>query len=838
MKKLALTSYFMLLLLSIPAAALANEGPAWIYFVMAPFALLTMPFFLTSVCVAIAAYCYWQYRTSKKMSSGVIAVLMLLVAIPVAVRDKQAYVVAKIQREEREHVRLMAKQRSEARRAGKHVSPNFTAISTAYTAKYQASAKTEADRLNFQASRDMLQMSRSMDAMQQKEPLPVPAADGDDKPPVRSVKTLLFELYAGALLAVTVLAGALIDRWRRRRRKSPLLHLAPLFVCIYAPVFAQLPFMDQLMGMGTERVYLSRLSLQAFSPLVYFAAYLAGILLQSLRSKRLQEPQSEQPPPSEPVPETVNPDTHPSQQAAESFTFFVCPECGLAGKIASDRLPEQGLTATCSRCKTRFPVRRAVSDLTGAIGAASATAAETPETAAAEQPRTKITVSWKKLLAGLGVLLVSYWAGQTMLLNALIVLGSNAGAKFTLLAPQALLPWTLPTQVSFVDTTGNKPLGGKQVRVTWEYHPMGILPETEARYADEVYTTDAQGKIRLPSRLKPPKTYLMAFYHSFNHGIFLNLRDPGFIPVGDRPYLPPRIKGERLAETIAYAPCRTVKDWEHALGSAYLHPYTYLKSAVDGIVAKPGLEAVDDHTLNQLSERCDALVTPASQMVDEEVVRRGPQRIYTETYIRTLIRLGMNDEARAALPLLAGRPNAEEWQEYFRKFTTDLAFESKIKKDAAAFVASGKTAEQLHEEGLTLHKQQKQSQCLTYYQAAISLAPQSSRFHNNYAVAANNLMHDFLAEKLSRKAMAYDPQRGRAYQSLACVMNASGRYLAAYLLSKEALRLGYNDADTWISLAVSADNLKFNKEARSAFSEARNLNPRNPDLQRFRHLEN
>jgi len=374
---------------------------------------------------------------------------------------------------------------------------------------------------------------------------------------------------------------------------------------------------------------------------------------------------------------------------------------------------------------------------------------------------------------------------------------------------------------------------------------MGILPETEARYADRTYTTDANGKIWLPSRLKPPKTYLMAFYHSFNQGIFLYLSDPSYIPSGDRPYLPPRIKGERLTETVAYTPCRTPKDWEHALGSAYMHPYSYLKGAVEGIVAKTGLTAFEDSALNDLSERCAALVTPASQRVDEEVVRRGPQRMYTESYIRALIRLSRNKEAIAALPLLAVRPHAEEWQQYFSKFVEDLAFEEEVKKEATSLIVSGKKADQLHEEGLTLHKQglslqkpEKTRQAMTYYQAAITLAPESSRFHNNYAVAASNLRHDFMAETLSRKSIRYDPNRARAYQSLAIVLTASGRYLGGYLLDKEALRLGYKDADTWIDLAVASDNLKFTKEARAAFSEARKLNPNNPDLQRFRHLEN
>lgn len=847
-----LTLCISLLLLSTPATTLANEGPAWIYFIMAPFSLFSIPFFMTAVFVSIAAYCYWQYRTNKRKIHGIATVLALLLAIPVAVRDKQAYVAAKIDREHREHVQLMAKQRREARRAGKHVSPDFKAMSTAYVAKYLASAKTETDRLNYQASRDMLQMARTIDAMQQKEPVPVQSGNDDDKPPVRSVKTLLFELYAVVLLAVTVLAGAGADYWRRRRKLSPPWHLAPLFVCIYAPVLAQLPFMDMLMGVPGPRVYLSWISLLAFSPLPYLVTYLSGVLLyswHSSRNKDLSLQQSLTYEPEQGIEQSVRSPVHP---VADAVTCFACPQCNLDGKIADAKLPEQGLMATCPRCKTSFPVKRTISDkpvmsdsMQAVAGYAAASEAlsdgnATPETTSLIAPRfkTSLKFNWKKLLAALVILLLCNWLVQTFLLNALIIMGSNAGAKFTLLPPQALLPWTLPTKVSFIDKSSGKPLSGKQVRVTWEYNSMGILPETEARYADQVYTTDAQGKIQLPFRLKPSKTYLMAFFHSFNHGIFLNLSDPGFIPTGDRPYLPPRIQGERLTETMAYTPCRTAKDWEHALGPAYLHPYSYLKSAADGIVAKPGLEAVDDYVLNDLSERCAALVTPASQKVDEEVVRRGPQRIYTETYIRTLIRLDRNDEAVAALPLLADRPHAEEWQEYFNKFIADLTFEHELQKEAAPLIASGKKADQLHDEGLALHKQQKQRQALPYYQAAITLAPDSSRFHNNYAVAVTDLKHDFLGEKLCRKSIFYDPNRARAYMALGRVLIYSSRNLAAYLLLKESLRLGYNDSFTWSNLAIVADNLKFTKEARNAVKEARKLDPNNPDLGRFKHLEN
>lgn len=770
----SLPLFVLLLLLSFPDAALTSEGPAWIYFVMAPFALFTIPFFFTAVCVAFAVYCYWRYRTTKKKSRGVIAVLVLLLAIPAAVRDKQVYVIAKIEREHREQVQLKAKQRREARRAGKHVSPDFTAISTAYTAKYMASAKTETDRLNFQASREMLQMQRAIDAMQQKEPPPVLLDDDRDKPPVRSGKAFLFELYAGVLLAVTALAGAAADRWRRSRNWAPLMHLAPLLAWIYAPVFAQLPFMDTLMGMNGPRVYLSWFALLAFTPLSYFAAYGAGILLWSLRSARMKGTQAEQPHPNESLQETTGPVVSSGQPPADGKTFFACPECRLEGKIADARLPEQGLMATCPRCKTRFPVRRAVPDMpsetdvmpAAAVYAAVAEASTGDEVPEAVTPRKKFTFTWRKVLVGMSALLVLDWLVQTMLLNALIVLGSNAGAKFTLLAPQALLPCTLPTRVSFIDKTSNKPLAGKQVRVTWEYHPMGILPETEARYADRVYTTDANGKIWLPCRLKPPKTYLMAFYHSFNQGVFLYLNDPGYIPAGDRPYLPPRITGEHLTETIVFMPCRTPQDWDHALSRAIMFPYSYLKEGVDGVVRNVPLDSIPDQQLQHLSECCDALVTPASQKIDAEVVRRGPQRMYTESYIRTLIRLGREQDAIAALPLLADRPHAEEWQKYFRKFVDDLAFEQEMAKESPQLISSGKSGAQLHEEALALHKQKKYRESLPLYHAAITLSPESGRYVGNYACAVY-AGHGFFGEKLARRAIPLDRNRGHSYLMLA-----------------------------------------------------------------------
>jgi len=839
------------MLLSVPALAHASEGPVWIYLIMAPFALFAIPFFMTAVCVAIAAYCYWRYRTTRKMSLGIVAVLVLLVAIPAAVRDKHAYVVAKIDSAQRKHVELMAKQRREARRAGKHVSPDFKAMSTAYAAKYQSSGKTEADRLNWQAGRDMLQMARAIDAMQQKEPkAPLTREVQEEKEPVRTKWTLLLELYTAILLLGTGLVGSIIARWRSRRNLSPLIHLAGLFFCVYAPVLAQIPLW-MFAGSTSGHLYFSWFCTMGFSPLPYIVVYLLGVLVFSYSRSRNREASADQSSPAENdqaqvrQPETLEP------PAEDKFIYFACPGCRLPGRIAAAKLPAQGLMATCSRCKTSFPVKRhsfTDSSFTGVESVAAGSSDN--ETVSAEdanigamsltkaKEKTRFKFNWKKIIVASAILLLLNWLVQTFLLNALIILGSNAGAKFTILPPQALLPFTLPTYVSFIDKTNGKPLAGKRVRVTWEYNSMGILPETEARYADHIYTTDAKGKVFLPPRLKPHLTYLMAFYHSFHHGIFLFLDDPGYLPVSDRPYEAPRIQGERLAETINFTPCRTPKDWEYALGKTYMLPYSFLKSAVDGIVSRTGLEAFDDYALNNLSERCDALVTPASKQIDEEVVRRGPQRMYTESYIRTLIRLGRNDEAIAAMPLLAGRPHAEEWQEYFKKFIDDLSFEKELEKEAAPLIASGKNADQFHEEGLALHKQQKQRQSLPYYQAAITLAPESSRFHNNYAVAVTDLKHDFLAEKLCRKSILYDPNRARAYMALGRVLIASSRNPSAYLLLKESLRLGYNDSFTWSNLAVAADNLKFTKEARAAVKEARKLDPKNPDLARFKHLGN
>lgn len=39
---------------------------------------------------------------------------------------------------------------------------------------------------------------------------------------------------------------------------------------------------------------------------------------------------------------------------------FACPTCSLAGQITDERLPEQGLYATCPKCKARFLVKREI----------------------------------------------------------------------------------------------------------------------------------------------------------------------------------------------------------------------------------------------------------------------------------------------------------------------------------------------------------------------------------------------------------------------------------------------------------------------------------------------
>ena len=41
--------FVLFLLLSVPHTVLASEGPAWIYFILAPFALFSTPFFMTAV---------------------------------------------------------------------------------------------------------------------------------------------------------------------------------------------------------------------------------------------------------------------------------------------------------------------------------------------------------------------------------------------------------------------------------------------------------------------------------------------------------------------------------------------------------------------------------------------------------------------------------------------------------------------------------------------------------------------------------------------------------------------------------------------------------------------
>ncbi len=765
----SLPLFVSFLLLSVPHTACASEGLAWIYFVMAPFSLFTTPFFMTAVCVAMAAYCYWRYRTTTRKYHAMITLLILLVAIPVAVRDKLSYVAAKHDREDREQAQLLAKQRREARRAGKHFSPEFTAISTAYTAKYLASAKTEADRLNFQASRDLLQMKKALGTMQNNEP-PPKLHENEEKPPVRTVKTALFELYAAALLIFALLTGALAERWRRNRGWSPPRHLFSLLVCIYVPVLAQLPFMEILMGQQGPLVYFSWFALRAFSPISYFVAYLAGVALWSRHSARTEASQSVEAPSDQPEREILRPTLPPEQPTGES---------------------------SAPRGKSAF------------------------------------TFNGKKVLAGMAVLLLLDWVVQTMLLNTLIVLGSNAGAKFTPLPPQALLPWTMPTRVRLMNKATDVPLSGKNVRVTWEYNTMGMLPQPEARYADHTYTTDSRGEIRLPCRLKPVKAYLLAFCQSINQGIFLHLNDPGYIPAGDRPYLSPRIQGERLAETIPFTPCRSAHDWECALGRASLFPYAYLKEAINGVVRQIPLETMDDEQIRQLSKSCDPLVTAASQKIDEEVVKRGAPRICPETYIRTLIRSGREKDAVAALPRLEGRPYAEEWRIYFQKFVNDLAFEKDMAREANPLISLGKSGAQLHEEALALHRQGKYRECFPLYQAAVTLSPTSGRYAGNYACAVMS-EHQFYSEKLSRRAISLDRNRGHSYLMLADLLLASDRTLGAYLLAKEALRLGWRDTFTWSKIALAADKMYEQKEAEAAAREALKLDPNNPDLKLFK----
>jgi uncharacterized membrane protein len=87
--KFSLPLFVSFLLLSVPHTALSSEAPVWIYFIMAPFALFSIPFFMTAVGMALAAYYYWRYRTTSKKYHGIITVLILLTVIPIAVQDKR-----------------------------------------------------------------------------------------------------------------------------------------------------------------------------------------------------------------------------------------------------------------------------------------------------------------------------------------------------------------------------------------------------------------------------------------------------------------------------------------------------------------------------------------------------------------------------------------------------------------------------------------------------------------------------------------------------------------------------------------------------------------------------
>jgi len=349
-------SLLVLMLLSNPALSAASEGPAGFYLLMAPFALFATPFFLTTVFVAIAVFCYWQYRTVGNKLLGMVAVLVLLLAIPIAFRDKTSFVA---ERETRQRAESMAKERREARRAGKNVSPDFKAMSTAYAQKYQLSKKTETDRLNFQAGQEMLRMARTIDAMQQKEPLPPePAVEKEEAPPVRSGKTFLFELYSLVMLAAAGWGGAFVARWRTRRRLTTLVHFAPLSICLFMSVIVQLPFIGLFAGGTGGRIYLSWLSWLGFTPLPFIVAYLLGILFYHWRARRSGEIPVCQASAREEEQMDIQQAEQVEQTATDEFVYFACPGCNIAGRIAAGRLPEQGLFATCRKCNTSFQVRR------------------------------------------------------------------------------------------------------------------------------------------------------------------------------------------------------------------------------------------------------------------------------------------------------------------------------------------------------------------------------------------------------------------------------------------------------------------------------------------------
>jgi len=349
-------SFLLVLILSTPALSAANEGPVWVYLLMAPFALFTTPFFLTIVFVVIAIICYWQYRTAGNKLLGTVTVLALLLAIPIAYRDKASFVA---ERESRQRAEQMSKERREARRVGKRVSPDFKAMSSAYAQKYQSSNKTEKDRLNFQAGREMVQMARTIDAMQQKGPLsPEPEAQREKSPPVRSGKTFLFELYSLILFATAGWAGVFVARWRTRRCLTTLVHIGPLCICLFMPVIAQLPFIVMFAGGTGESIYFSWLSMLGSTPLPFIIAYLLGILFYHWRARlggEIPACQTSVQKEEQGDIRQVEPD---KPAAPDEFVHFSCPGCSLAGRIATARVPEEGLFATCPKCKTGFPVKR------------------------------------------------------------------------------------------------------------------------------------------------------------------------------------------------------------------------------------------------------------------------------------------------------------------------------------------------------------------------------------------------------------------------------------------------------------------------------------------------
>lgn len=357
MKKLLMTLSFVFLLLSAPVMSAASEGPAWFYLLMTPFTLLSTPFFLTTTLIALAVFCFWQYRIEGKKPLGIVVVLVLLLAIPTAFREKVSFVAG---REARQRAEETSKRLREARRTGSHVSLDFKAMSTANAAKYAASGKTEKDRLNFQYAQDMVRMARTIDAMQQKEPRqPDPAAEKEEAAPVRTWKTYLFELSALILLGFAGWSGAFVSRWRTRRRLTTLVHSAPLCFCLFMPVIAQLPFRLLFAEGVGGRVYFSWLAMLGVTPMSFIVAYLVGILCYHWRALRNRELQVGQTTAKEPAQSDIRQAEPVDYAEAEEFVYFACPMCNLPGRIAASSLPERGLAATCHKCAASFPVRRA-----------------------------------------------------------------------------------------------------------------------------------------------------------------------------------------------------------------------------------------------------------------------------------------------------------------------------------------------------------------------------------------------------------------------------------------------------------------------------------------------